>query len=431
MASAYYANKNDLAFKIFESSKFIGGNCRTLEINEFKIDTGAHRFHDKIPNVTNEIKKIMGNQLLKVSSPSKIFHDNELINFPLQSIDIFKFLDFNTKLKIIKETIQNKIYSTKNYTNFKEFAYGTYGKTISELFLVNYTEKLWGRSANKLSSEISGNRLKNLTPLNLIKEMIYANNNSNHLDGSFYYPKNGYGTIFTQIQNIIGNENINFLSPITEIIHENNKIKHIKYGNNKTVPVNTIINTLPITSIIKILKPSPSNKIIKIINKFKFRSLKLFIIMLNKPYMTKNASIYFPEKEIPFTRIYESKNRSKYLAPENHTSIVIEIPHEEKITNEQNDENKMELIQSYLIKNNFFNKKNIISHKIINIPYAYPVLETGTNNEINILIDYLKKFKNMYLVGRNASFKYLHTHDLFHQSEAIINTIIKKELKSG
>ena len=98
MASAYYANKNDLAFKIFESSKFIGGNCRTLEINEFKIDTGAHRFHDKIPNVTNEIKKIMGNQLLKVSSPSKIFHDNELINFPLQSIDIFKFLDFNTKL---------------------------------------------------------------------------------------------------------------------------------------------------------------------------------------------------------------------------------------------------------------------------------------------------------------------------------------------
>ena len=99
MASAYYANKNDLAFKIFESSKFIGGNCRTLEINEFKIDTGAHRFHDKIPNVTNEIKKIMGNQLLKVSSPSKIFHDNELINFPLQSIDIFKLLDFNTILK--------------------------------------------------------------------------------------------------------------------------------------------------------------------------------------------------------------------------------------------------------------------------------------------------------------------------------------------
>ena len=95
MASAYYANKNDLAFKIFESSKFIGGNCRTLEINEFKIDTGAHRFHDKIPNVTNEIKKIMENQLLKVSSPSKIFHDNELINFPLQSIDIFKHGNFN------------------------------------------------------------------------------------------------------------------------------------------------------------------------------------------------------------------------------------------------------------------------------------------------------------------------------------------------
>ena len=144
--------------------------------------------------------------------------------------------------------------------------------------------------------------------------------------------------------------------------------------------------------------------------------------------MSKNASIYFPDKKIPFTRIYEANNRSKYLSPKNQTSIVIEVPHEEKILNKETDENKMEFIKSYLIKNNFFNKKNIISHKIINIPYAYPVLEAGINNEIDELIDYLKKFKNMYLLGRNASFKYLHTHDLFHQSKNIINEIINNEI---
>ena len=143
MASAYYANKQNLSFKIFESSQFIGGNCRTIEIDAFKIDTGAHRFHDKIPHVTNEIKNIIGDQLLKVSSPSKIFYNNKLINFPLQGIDIFKALDFNIILKIIKETIKNNIQSTKNYTNFKEFTYSTYGQTIAELFLINYTEKLW------------------------------------------------------------------------------------------------------------------------------------------------------------------------------------------------------------------------------------------------------------------------------------------------
>ena len=72
MASAYFANKYNLKFKVYENSNFIGGNCRTIEIDNFKFDTGAHRFHDKIPHITSEIKNILKENLLEVSSPSKI-----------------------------------------------------------------------------------------------------------------------------------------------------------------------------------------------------------------------------------------------------------------------------------------------------------------------------------------------------------------------
>ena len=75
--------------------------------------------------------------------------------------------------------------------NFKELAYSKYGKTLSELFLINYSEKLWGKEACKLSPDISGGRLKNLNLISIIKQIFH--NKSNHLDGDFLYPKYGFG----------------------------------------------------------------------------------------------------------------------------------------------------------------------------------------------------------------------------------------------
>ena len=76
------------------------------------------------------------------------------------------------------------------------------------------------------------------------------------------------------------------------------------------------------------------------------------------------------------------------------------------------------------MNNNFINKKEIISSKIINIPYAYPVLKTEITNKVNLVINFLKKFGNLYLLGISAQFRYLHTHDLFFESNKIIESLI-------
>ena len=415
MSAAYYANKYNMNFKLFEATNTIGGNCRTIKINSFKFDTGAHRFHDKIPKVTAEIKKILGKDLLKVSAPSKIYWNNQFINFPLKIIDILQFADYNTIFKIIKETVFNQFSKPKKYINFKDFAYHSYGKTISELFLINYSEKLWGISTDMLSTDISGGRLKHLTLSNLLKDMIYKNEDSEHLDGTFYYPRNGYGTIFESMKSITGEHNIKYNTPITKLIHDNYKIKKI-ISNKETISINNskIISTLPLTTIINILDPKPPQEIFDSIQNLSYQSLKLCIIMIDKKRISNNASIYFPNKNIPFTRLYEPKNRSESLAPKNQTAIVIEVPYNKKNI----DDNILKkIIISYLNKKKFFTKDEILDSKIITIPYAYPILIKGLNKKIKLAKNYLMNFKNLNLLGRNAHFKYLHTHDLIFEAE--------------
>ena len=82
LSVGYYARKIGMNVTIYESTSLIGGNCKTIIDGEFRYDTGAHRLHDKDSTVTNEIKSLLGDSLLKVSSPSKIYFEGRFFNFP-------------------------------------------------------------------------------------------------------------------------------------------------------------------------------------------------------------------------------------------------------------------------------------------------------------------------------------------------------------
>ena len=247
-----------------------------------------------------------------------------------------------------------------------------------------------------------------------------------HLDGSFYYPKDGFGDIFEAIKNFIGVEHITFNSKIIGIIHDGRKIKNIDLFNKDTLDIDHLFCTLPLNILINILYPSPPKEIIDIVNQIKFRSLRLCVFTLDQIIFSENASIYFPDSKFPFSRIYEPKNRSKAMAPIGKTCIVIEVPCNSDDSIYQLSEYEfIKHIKSILINNNIIDSNKIINSTTRKIEYAYPILSIGLKDNINKVLSYLGQFKNFHLIGRSAQFKYLHTHDLFkyanNQVEQIFN----------
>ena len=107
LSVAYFARKKGYDICIHEGSSAIGGNCRTIKMGEYRFDTGAHRFHDKIPSITEEVKKLMGNDLKKINVPSKIYFDGRMIDFPLGFHSILKNLKLSEILKIVVENFFN------------------------------------------------------------------------------------------------------------------------------------------------------------------------------------------------------------------------------------------------------------------------------------------------------------------------------------
>ena len=425
LSAGYFAKKYGLNISIHEKSGTIGGNCRTIVDGDFRYDTGAHRLHDKIDTVTEEIKSLLGSDLKRVSAPSKIHFNSKMIDFPFRFPNIFFQLKPSLIVKIIIENIVNRLKPNVDINSFKDFAYQKYGKTLSELFLISYTEKLWGESTERLDPVISGGRFKHLDVRTLINSfMNNSKNKPKHLEGEFYYPRLGFGSIFDRIGEYIGSENIHLNSSVQIINHEKNKVKSVVLENGDIIMVENLISTMPINILAKSLDPQPPNEILTFLESIRFRTIKLCILYLSIDQFTENASIYFPDIGCPFNRIYEPKNRSAEMAPDGKTSIVIEIPMgKNNINIDIEDDQLFEEVVFYLQSKKLLKKETIIKYKMVKIPFAYPVILKDSDINLKKTISYFSTFSNMDIVGRNATFEYLHTHDLFSRSEKLIKKI--------
>lgn len=425
LTAGYYAKKHGLDFALFEAGTDVGGNCRTLRIGDFRFDTGAHRFHDKDPEVTSVVKKLLGDALLRVDAPSEIFFEGQFFRFPLTLNDLVGKLDTKTLLKITWDKLQAPGETVTD--NFETFAVNQYGRTLAERFLLNYSQKLWGEATHKLSTAISGQRLKGLDLKTFIRSSLSGEDQKpRHLDGSFFYPKYGIGMIVDKLSQFIGDKHIHINSRISRIIHKNGKIERVLLNDGDVeLRAATFINTLPLTLSAKILDPPPPSELLSIAESIKYRNLVLCVFGLSRTAFSPNASLYFPSDEFPFTRLYEPKNRSAHMAPKNQTVIVLEMPcySDDAVWNMSKETLRTQVWEAlHRIKPMLI--KEVICCQIYKLPFAYPVLEIGFAEKVTRLIEYFETFENLHLTGRSARFSYLHLHDLFKTGRELVEQIM-------
>jgi protoporphyrinogen oxidase len=423
LAAGYFAKKNNLPFIIYEAEKRAGGNCITLQHGEFYFDSGAHRFHDKIPDITSEIKNLMGDNLAKLSVPSQIYFNQKLVDFPLSPLNLLKNLGLFSFIKAGFEVIGNKLKKKGSADHFEHFALRTYGKTIANLFLLNYSEKLWGAPCNRLSPHISGKRMKGLDLKTFLKEAVLGSKaKTEHLDGSFYYPRTpGIGALTGGLESFCGSENIMTNARITRIFHNDRRIQAVEINGEKRVDTDDVISTLPINQFIMMMDPSPAGEVIDQARSLRFRNIVLVALFLDLESINRAATVYFPDDDFPFTRLYEARNRNALMSPPGKTSAVVEIPCQsgDRFWT-MDDKQLIGMVREKLVETGLFKNNQVIDSTVYRMRDAYPILEVGVDQKIEHIFAYLKRFENLRISGRNGRFLYTHVHDMMQFGKEII-----------
>lgn len=417
LAAGFYSRRDGRPFRILEAGPRVGGHCVTEECDGFRFDRGAHRFHDKDPDITADVLALLGDEMLRVSAPSAIYDGGRFLTFPPTPRQLLTHLGGARFARAAAGALLARLTTDARAEHFEAFARRAYGPSLARVFLLNYSEKLWGRPCTELSPRVSGGRLRGLHLSTLLKKPARGE----HLDGAFYYPSTGYGRIVERVAEVCGPETIRCHARVTRLVHDGRRVTHVEVNGDERLPVDRVAATLPLGVTVRALDPAPPADVLALADAVRFRHVVLAVWFLARPSVTPYATVYFPDRATPFTRVYEPRNRSAAMAPRDHTSLIAEIPCDD--TDDlwrADDETVLSAAAPALTSIGWLAPGSVKGTRIVRLPHAYPVLTLEAEKAAFQLVRYLSRLENLHLLGRNGLFHYGWLHTVMRMAKTLV-----------
>jgi protoporphyrinogen oxidase len=423
----FYARRCGLETTVFEARDRVGGLSVTFGQERFLFDSGAHRIHDKDPEVTRDIQDLLGASLLVVDRPSMIFDDGRLMRFPFQLTDVLRHLGPGMVAQGALDLAAARV-AAPDPDSFAGLAVNRYGRTLAKRFLLGYSRKLWGIPCERLSARVSGARLRGLDLRQfLLQSLLGRGGDRRSADGTFYYPVRGIGMLAEALARGCGPGAVHTNAEVLRLAHEGRRVRTIEVKGVGRRPVDAVTSTLPLDRLLAVMDPPPPERILRLAQGLTHRNLVLVGLFLEKPSVTRAATVYFPDPRVPFTRVTEPRNRSEAMSPPGHTSLVAEIPcgAADPLWG-ADDADLVELVQRHLAGIGWVRAPEVIGSRVVRLPHAYPVLSLDVERSLGAITGYLDGLTNLTLAGRNGRFEYGWIHNMLRSAKDLAESSIAR-----
>ena len=464
---------------ILEASNDIGGISKTIKYKGNRIDIGGHRFFTKsfeVQNFWNEVMPIQGkpayddkilhnNKKYKKGGPNPEKDDNVMLirNRVSRIYYLKKFFDYPISLKFqtfknmgLTNTISGgfsylkSIIVKKEEDSLENFYINRFGKKLYTMFFEKYTEKLWGRSPKEIDSSWGAQRVKGVSIkavlIDSFKKMFHIKSKKveTSLIEQFNYPKYGPGQFYEKVADDFKKMGgcILLNSEVVKINLKNDKITNLKCKDGNTIEGDYFLSSMPIKDLIGSINDKKLNKNIKkIAENLPYRDF-ITVGVLLKNFNLKNETniktlnniipdnwVYVQDPDIKMCRFQVFNNWSPYMVKniDNNLWIGLEyVCHESDDLWAKTEKEFKEFAINELIYMNLINKNDVIDSCIVKVKKAYPAY-FDTYYEIDKVIDYLNKFKNLFCIGRNGQHRYNNMDHSILTGFIAVNKIMKKD----
>jgi protoporphyrinogen oxidase len=407
---------------IFEKESIIGGLAKTVEFKGCKFDIGPHHFITVSDWVEKWWKALMKKDFHLQKRFTRIFYNNHFFHYPLEPLNVIRGLSFFECFLCIASYVKSRLFPIKNVKTFEDWISNRFGHRLFSIFFKTYTEKVWGVKCDTISSDWASQRIKGFS---LSKAIFYAffsrwykKNAPRTLCDTFYYPSQGSGDLWEKAARKISYSKDGFINTNHEVVtlHHNGKMiasicTKDAQSQSKTIvrhDCDYILSTMPLRHLIMSLHPKPSDMIIKAAQQLQYRGLITVNLIIDKVNICPDHWLYVHEKKVKMGRIGNMNNFSLSMVDsKDHTALALEYFSfvDDDFWKKSNEE-LIELGKQELEKIGFIKKYQVLDGMILRSSEAYPMYDKDYKSNLLLVLTYLEKFENLYLMGRNGMHRY-------------------------
>ena len=156
---AYELLKKGQNVEIIERSNSVGGLAKTFIWKGRNIDLGPHIYHTPDKDIQDYWESEFKNLFHNREHWSKNLKNGKYFDYPI-SKEFIDNLPIATKNKIYKELENCNETDLLKAKNYYEYIQALAGKTLQEMFFIQYPEKLWGMPTKQLDANWAPKRIQ-------------------------------------------------------------------------------------------------------------------------------------------------------------------------------------------------------------------------------------------------------------------------------
>ena len=402
---------------LLERDGVIGGLARTNEYKGYRYDIGPHHFITHSDEVMKWWMAIMADDFHPHKRYTRILYKHHFFNYPLDPINVITGLSLLECIKCVFSYIKARFFPIKNPKTFQDWITNKFGHRLFSIFFKTYTEKVWGIPCEKISSDWAAQRIKSFS---LSSAIFYAffgrwfkKNVPRTLQDTFFYPSLGAGAFWERVADCLKplGGKIHLDHGVDTIEHKNKKITAVvtnNAGKEKRFEADEFFSTMPLQAFIQALRPLPATTIISAANALRYRGLITVNLIINKATVIPDHWLYVHEKSVRMGRIGNMNNFSlKMVADVNTTGLSLEyFAFIEEPFWQTSDDELIKLGAAELEMLGIVKASDVIDGMVVKTTEAYPVYDEHYQTHLATVLDYLKQFSNLHLMGRNGMHRY-------------------------
>jgi protoporphyrinogen oxidase len=413
ITAAYQLSKAGAHVELFEAGANVGGLSRSIALWGQKVDLGPHRFFSRDRRVNDVWLDVVGSDYRMVDRLTRIYYQNRFFHYPLKPGNALWNMGLGSAARCMasyfQECIRPSIPADAD-ESFESWVVGRFGRRLFEMFFQSYSEKLWGIPCDQLDADFAAQRIKKFSLGEAIKAALGIGvNHHKTLVEQFAYPIGGTGMVYERMAKRIEERNsaVHLNAAVRRIIHHDNQVHALELVDGRIEPFDHVISTMPLTLLVRGLGDLPQ-EVQHGVEKLRFRNTILVYLNVDSANLFRDQWLYIHSPELGMGRVTNFRNWVPELHGDSRTSILaLEYwCYDEDELWRESDQNLIDLAAREVRSTGLVGSAHIVAGHVHRIRRCYPVYSQGYKKHLAPVVEHLRRYQNLQVIGRYGAFKY-------------------------
>lgn len=413
---------------VVEAADHVGGLAGGVRMGGDVYEYGPHIFHTTDAAIMDDVKTLVGPELLPYRRTILIKFLGGWFNFPLSIGDVLLKLPPTTTLKagfsFLWHAVKGRV-SRPAEENSETVLRREYGDVLYRLFFKDYIEKVWGVPPARFSPSFARERIPRFNLLEILDKASGALKRAfglgaavttegfvEKVEGELFTTRRGFSLICDKMGEALvdAGGTIKLGARVVGLRREGASVRAVELetaGGRESVPCSAVVNTLALNEAARLFTPALGPEVEKAAGALRFRAIVFVGVKVRRPRVLDASFVYF--REHAFNRVTDL-SWFKFALDEGTTLLVCEIACDPSDPVWTDDALARKMALADLGREGLVRESDVLGTVVFRTRHGQPMYLLGYEDALKTLLGAVEGLENAVTAGRQGRFAYVNTH---------------------